>query len=113
MGTFVRYQRLTSQPGCVVASTPAYHICTEQRNFDEMNNGNHTLDQRTPYHRFGPQIELLQEKAKQSTEAFNEAMEILQSIKAEVVGAQFSCLHMSHRHHHLHDRLLSRLNRRR
>ncbi len=76
-----------------------------------MSNDNHALDQRTPYHRFGPQIELLQEKAKQSTEAFNEAMEILQSIKAEVIYAQFSCVYMSHRHHHLHGRPLSRLNR--
>jgi hypothetical protein len=39
---------------------------------------------RTPYHRFGPQIERLNEKAEAGTRAFNEAMQILQSIKNEV-----------------------------
>lgn len=42
------------------------------------------VDHRSPYHRFGPQIERLQRSAEQGEQEFKEAMTILQSMKSEV-----------------------------
>lgn len=42
------------------------------------------IDHRSPYHRFGPQIERLQRSAEQGEQEFKEAMTILQSMKSEV-----------------------------
>jgi len=42
-------------------------------------------DHRTPYHRFGPEIQRLQRKAEEGNAEFNEALNYIQYLRSQVL----------------------------